>query len=340
MNFEEKRYSQFAIIREMLETPGIIKNFNTKSLKPVLASLSQTKKLFLSGEGSSRIFPAKNAIYQNLKENLELTILTECSRQASELDIRSFTLFGASNSGKTKEVIDLFNKRKAKAQFALTANKEAPLSELSEEAFVLNCGKEEAVAATKSVIEQALFYQNLIYQYSNKNFSKKDLSELSEKARTVLQMKIDEKIISRVAKAPRIFFSGRNNGVAEEATLKTNEITRKKSEYLEGTYAVHGIEESMDKNEVVIVINPFSEEEKKFKEVLVDGVGLSVFAISSKDTLFPTIKIPEMNNFNGYLELLACWNLLVEVGLKLKLNLDKTERARKIGNEAIPTKKR
>jgi glutamine---fructose-6-phosphate transaminase (isomerizing) len=40
-----------------------------------------------------------------------------------------------------------------------------------------------------------------------------------------------------------------------------------------------------------------------------------------------------MNNFNGYLQLLACWNLLVDVGLKLNLNLDKPEHARKIGNE-------
>jgi len=35
-----------------------------------------------------------------------------------------------------------------------------------------------------------------------------------------------------------------NNGVAEELALKTNEITRKKSAFLEGTFAVHGIEES------------------------------------------------------------------------------------------------
>ena len=53
---------------------------------------------------------------------------------------------------------------------------------------------------------------------------------------------------------PQPYFSGRNNGVAEEITLKTNEITRKKSSYLEGTYAVHGIEEVLGKQDVIRII--------------------------------------------------------------------------------------
>ena len=45
--------------------------------------------------------------------------------------------------------------------------------------------------------------------------------------------------------------------MAEELTLKTNEITRKSSDYLEGTYAVHGIEEVMNADEVVIWVEPY-----------------------------------------------------------------------------------
>ena len=39
----------------------------------------------------------------------------------------------------------------------------------------------------------------------------------------------------------------------------SNEITRKKSDFLEGTYVVHGIEEVMDKNDIVFVIDPKEE---------------------------------------------------------------------------------
>lgn len=132
-----------------------------------------------------------------------------------------------------------------------------------------------------------------------------------------------------------VYFAGRNNGVAEELTLKTNEITRKKSDYLEGTYAVHGVEEIMEPEDVLIVIEPFPAEVDKFKSVLVDGVGMKVFALSTQPAIFPTIRIPRVEGYESELALLAGWNVLVEVGVTLGINLDKAERARKIGNEFI-----
>ncbi len=121
--------------------------------------------------------------------------------------------------------------------------------------------------------------------------------------------------------------------MAEELTLKTNEITRKKSDYLEGTYAVHGIEEVMDKNDIVFVIDPIDDEIEKFQDVLVNGVGLKVVAIADRDTPFTTIRVPDAGKMNPYVYLSAGWNLLVEIGLALGIDLDKPERARKVGNE-------
>ena len=83
------------------------------------------------------------------------------------------------------------------------------------------------------------------------------LKDLAEKTEQALTLKIDPAITEIIRKASIIYFAGRNNGVAEELALKTNEITRKKSAFLEGTFAVHGIEEVMDKSEVLIWIEPF-----------------------------------------------------------------------------------
>jgi glutamine---fructose-6-phosphate transaminase (isomerizing) len=146
-------------------------------------------------------------------------------------------------------------------------------------------------------------------------------------------MHLDENIIEAAAKASNIYFAGYNDGVAEELTLKTNEITRKKSDYLEGTYAVHGIEEVLEKDDIVFIIDPIDEEVDKFQKVLVDGIGLKVVAISTKQTPFQTIIIPDAGIMNPYLFLCAGWNLLVEIGLVLGINLDKPKRARKVGNE-------
>ena len=61
------------------------------------------------------------------------------------------------------------------------------------------------------------------------------------------------------------------DGVAEELTLKTNEITRKPSDYLEGTYAAHGIEEVMNAGDVVLWVDPIQDQEQKFEDVLAKG---------------------------------------------------------------------
>ena len=89
----------------------------------------------------------------------------------------------------------------------------------------------------------------------------------------------------------------------------------------------------MSPEELVVVVEPFESEEEKFHECLVDGVGLEVIAISTRKTSFPTVVIPEAGDFQNYVEIAAGWNLLVEIGLGLGIDLDKPERARKVGNE-------
>ncbi|MFO0916846.1 MAG: hypothetical protein U0872_00825 [Planctomycetaceae bacterium] len=49
--------------------------------------------------------------------------------------------------------------------------------------------------------------------------------------------------------------------------------------------------------------------------------------------MFPTIQIPDAGDLAGFVQLVAGWNLLVEAGLQLGINIDKPERARKVGNE-------
>jgi glucosamine--fructose-6-phosphate aminotransferase (isomerizing) len=190
------------------------------------------------------------------------------------------------------------------------------------------------VAATKSVAEQALFYQALLSAMQGISLDKK-LPQLADAFNAALTMPIDKKITDAIASAGTIYFAGKNDGVAEELTLKTNEITRKKSDYLEGTYAVHGVEEVMNADDVVILIDPFKSELEKIKQTLADGVKLKVFAVSDEQTIFPTIIVPDIGELTNYVYLAAGWNILVETGVSLNINLDKPQRARKVGNEYI-----
>lgn len=337
MNINEAKYSKYALIREMMETPSVIKNFDKKSPLRFCDDIKKSKGLFLTGEGSSRIFPAKRAIYERMRKNYNVPVFTEGGTQAQEYNLNDYAVFAASNSGQTKEVIRLLTQLRNgghKRLFGLTANENTKLEQLADATHVLNCGKEDAVAATKSVVEQALFYDALQHLLEGSEMG--SLNSVATEFEKALTTVIDTEITNRIASAPVIWFAGRNNGVAEELALKTNEITRKRSGYLEGTYPVHGIEEVMNPGEVLIWVNPFAEEEEKFAEALEKGVGLKIIAISSRPTRFSTILIPDSGSFSPYTELAAGWNLLVETGMALNINLDKPTRARKVGNEYIP----
>jgi len=337
MNLQDQEYAKYALVQEMMDTVGVVKSFNVDQTKDLAGKISSAGKLLLTGEGSSRIFPAKNAMRKAMTWGLDLGIFTDGSRQSAQYDLSKFAVFCASNSGRTKEVI-LLAKKLAEAgnknRFGLCANKGTLLEEACDSTLVLTCGWEQAVAATKSVIEQALVYESIMRHIAG-SIDGLACAKLSGAIEAALTTKIDPDIIAAATKAPTIFFAGYNDGVAEELTLKTNEITRKKSDFLEGTYAVHGIEEVMSSNDIVFVVDPIEAEEEKFQEVLVDGVGLKVVAIASRDTSFPTIRVPDAGDLAPYVYLSAGWNLLVEIGIALGIDLDKPDRARKVGNELI-----
>jgi len=335
MNLKESKYEKYALVKEMMETVEVVRNFDPSVSEPFVESLQGKKALFATGEGSSRIFPAKRSMHASMQRN-SYPVFTEGATQALEYQLSDYAVFGASNSGKTKEVIRLFKKLKEEGHdsyFGLTAFRDTPLAKLSMGTHVLSCGNEVAIAATKSVIEQGLFYDSLLRALESRPMD--GLEKLAGDIETALTLNLDEGIVKSIKNADTIMFAGRNTGVAEELRLKTNEITRKKSDFLEGTYAVHGIEEVLTGNDVVIVIEPFESEEEKFSECLVDGVGLKVIAVSSRETRFPTIRIPDAGEYAGYVELAAGWNILVDTGLALGIDPDKPVRARKVGNEYI-----
>jgi len=334
MNLTDPKYD-FALVREMLETPTLIGRFNYAQTQNIVPKIKQTGKLFISGEGSSRIFPAKNFIDQVRQRGIDLTVATEGSRQAMDYDLSKWSVMAASNSGQTGETINLLVKLTQaghKQRFAVTANPQGKILEFADDSFVLSCGKEDAVAATKSVVEQALIYHSLLCNMTDCECPK-SLKQAETFGKQVLNAEYDPAQISALAGAGTIYWAGRNNGVAEELTLKTNEITRKKSDFLEGTYLLHGIEEVMQPNDVLVLIDPFEAEWDRIQLRYVDAINLKLIAIAPKPTPFDTIVLPTLSGFDSYLQLLAGWNLLVQVGIACGVNLDKPERARKIGNE-------
>ena len=335
MNLTDAKYGRFALVKEMLETSEVIRNFDFAQTANAARTIGQTGRLFLTGEGSSRIFPAKSFIYGVMKRGLPIAVATDGSFQAAEYDLSNWVVAGASNSGQTKEIIALMKKLGAAGhskRLGVTANQGTKLEESTDECFVLSCGKENAVAATKSVVEQGLVYRSILCNMIDCECPK-NKEKAAAAAQAIMETEYPAEMIQKLAAAPMLYFAGRNNGVAEELTLKTNEITRKKSDYLEGTYLLHGVEEVMNAGEACVLIDPFPSECAKIKELIEGRAGLYVVAIASEETIFPTIKLPTLPGYDPFFQLMAGWNLLVQIGVALGIDLDKPERARKIGNE-------
>jgi len=340
MQLNREPYSSFGLVTDMLAAVDVVRTFDPGVVSSIAGQIPANGKLLLTGEGSSRLFPAKNAMAQARRANWPLTLHTEAGRQAQEYRLADWAVLAMSNSGRTAEVIRLYTQLKEQnhpRHFSLAAYPQTTLESLATAGGVLKCGKEAAVAATKSVVEQALFCRALIEQVIGDNTLRSRLADLASHMHTALTQPIDPEITRKVSRAGTVYCAGRNDGVAEELTLKINEITRKHSDFLEGTYAVHGVEESMRADDVIVWIEPYAESEQKFHDVLVKGVGLTVIAISSRPTMFPTIQIPDAGDLAGFVQLVAVWNLLVEAGLQLGINIDKPERARKVGNEFTGT---
>ncbi|MFN3166685.1 MAG: SIS domain-containing protein [Phycisphaeraceae bacterium] len=329
-------YSDFGLTTDMLASPDIVRGFDATRFSAAADAVNDIGNLHLTGEGSSRLFPAKHAIKVARQRGYDLNLHTEAGCQSRSYDLADWVVLGASNSGRTAEVIQLFKQLKETSGgdklFSVTAFADSTLESFANAGYVLRCGEEGAVAATKSVIEQALVVQAIVESAAGDEQLAEQLPALADAMQLALTAQTPEDITKKVADSPVIYWAGPNDGVAEELTLKTNEITRKPSDFLEGTYAAHGVEEVMNAGDVVLWIDPFEDQEQKFEDVLVKGVGVNVIAIATRDTRFPTIKVPDCGDLTGFVYMAAGWNVLVEAGLALGVDLDKPQRARKVGN--------
>ena len=326
MNTQDERYSRFGLIRDMLETAEIIRQFDASVGAEAAQAIAQSQRLLMTGEGSSRLFPAKNAIAHARRQGWPLVLHTEAALQAKTYALQDWSVFALSNSGRTAEVIELFSHLQSQGhdrRFSLTAFPQTKLQSLASHGYVLKCGPEGAVAATKSVVEQALVYRAVLEQAVGKPQMAARLGMLAQQFEQALTTAPDAAWIETAAGADLVYWAGLNDGVAEELTLKTNEITRKPADFLEGTYALHGVEEVMDRSQVVIWLEPAPETQEKIQKVLIEGVGLPVLTIASQPTAFPTWVIPDGGDFSGFVQMAAGWNALVEIGLQLGVDLDK-----------------
>ena len=89
MNLKDDVYSRYKLVQEMMQTPDIIRRFDPKAAHSFVPALKNCGRLFMTGEGSSRIFPAKRAIYDVLKNGDSLSLSSDGATRSIEAPWRT-----------------------------------------------------------------------------------------------------------------------------------------------------------------------------------------------------------------------------------------------------------
>lgn len=318
--------------QEMLEAKQVCLNFDF-SITENLAKQIGNSRIIFTGMGSSLIFPGKQAKNRALKLGIKNKVEAYFASELFQYDDFSETfVFLCSNSGKTKEVILLLGYVKAHGGkcIALTTVTDSILAQRCDEKIILTCGFEKGVAATKSVVEQGLVYDSLIFnlaklQGKDVNFAslKDELNKASEIIVDNINAKLDEDSLKFLTNSSQLFIVGLDNGVAEEITLKCYEIARKMALFYPDTHLVHGVEEAIEGNCAIILdpdqFNSYLSDFEKFSE----KTGCKLIYLGDK--------LPE-NNFKNYILLASGWGLLRNIANSLQIDIDHPEKASKIGN--------
>ena len=83
MNPKDPKQTEFGLVRDMLASVDVLNTFDPAVIEPIVEPVRKAGRLMLTGEGSSRIFPAKNAIAHALRNGDALPIVTEAATQAA-----------------------------------------------------------------------------------------------------------------------------------------------------------------------------------------------------------------------------------------------------------------
>ncbi len=59
MNLTTKKYADYALVQEMMGTIETVRKFDPTVTQKLAEEVKKSQRLYLTGEGSSRIFPAK-----------------------------------------------------------------------------------------------------------------------------------------------------------------------------------------------------------------------------------------------------------------------------------------
>lgn len=318
---------------EIAEGVSFLKKLDTKPLVEFLKHLKPP--VLVAAMGSSFYMPSGRgqAVINELKNHPDVRFIL--ASEGYNIDPKNFnSLVLMSNSGQTREIMALAKRFPKEKVFAVTASKSSPLGKAAGRTYVLQSGKEKAVAATKSIVEQSIVAEYIVRYLSGADLiSDADLRALSKTMGKNIALDIDPKLLVLISGARTVYFTGGSFGIGEEISLKFNELAKKKTKYIPGTQILHGSEEVIEKGDVVFIF--FADRYKPYYDrfaSMKEKTGCYIFTVGNGDKLSDQkLGIEMLDGFKPYCILSYFWNILTKFALLKGYSLDKGEKIVKIG---------
>jgi len=305
----------------------LLASWPERAWPPLVAAwrASPTRPLLLIGEGSSRLFPAGLARTIAAAAPQRLRLCDLGGRDAAALPLDGYQLLLVSNSGKSRELVELLGTLPRPVQaLALVGVAGGALQRGVPAALVLLDAPERAVAATVSVLAQALAISHAACEAAG-------LTVPWAALRAALLQAEALTLPPPAAGCERIWWSGPESGPAGELALKTMETAGCLGVHLPGTMALHGIEEVLGAQDLVISLQADERDADRLRE-RITATGARLLTIGPRGELV----LPDLGPWSGCAHLVAGWRLLAQLALARGRDADRPVRARKVGNEHLP----
>ena len=313
--------------RDCRRTEQLAAAWSATAWAPLVAwiSAARTTPVLFVAEGSSGLIPCSWAL--NLARRWHVPGLHFLGgREAQTLDLKGWRVVALSNSGRTREVIELLHANPTVPALAITGVAGGPLGALGQAHRVLLDEPEEAVAATVSVVAQALIMAQAVAAAAGQPCP---LADIRQSLAQVLQSPVPAAAAAAIAGAKRIWWAGDSTGVAAELALKTVEVAGIVGIHLPGTLLLHGVEEVFAEGDVVVAIDPPAIDRPAIDKLIRQATPAKVIILGTADGEWP---LTDLGVWGAPARLAAGWRLLGHLAALRGRDPAKPQRARKVGN--------
>ncbi|HKR74204.1 MAG TPA: glutamine--fructose-6-phosphate transaminase (isomerizing) [Candidatus Nitrosocosmicus sp.] len=266
---EKGKFAHYTIKEIHEQSEAMLKPFvHSNNFELFCKYLDNASNIYITGSGTSYNsgLLGKLLLSKFAKKKSEVYMSSEFQYFSDTVEPHSVVI-AISQSGETADVLHSVKRAKQNGAKILSIVNipTSSLARMSDCYVSLECGPEIGVAATKSFLNQLMILYNIVFILSNNNirFDPRERKKLQAVVQTVLNLddKIKTLINSLNHNLKDIYILGRSihYPIALEGSLKIKELAYIHAEGIAAGELKHGPLALIDKESVVIVLNPNDE---------------------------------------------------------------------------------